>query len=172
MPIPEDIRHDLTNWAHLTSRQRVDLMQRVENHEASKTNRLPAHVELREMQPTQRGAYESATHTIAQNRDMVILMDDPHTALINVLHEGRHAYQFDAIEHPGRHRELSLNDHLLFRQGVSNYAPPEKDFYAYFNNPIERDARAFAEAREREYDLTESREQTQTRTHEHEHGRC
>lgn len=170
MPVPEDIRRDLNDWAHLSSRERVETMQRVENYEAREANRPPAHVELREMKPAQRGSYDPETHTIAQNRDMVVLMDDPHMALNNVLHEGRHAYQYDAVEHPGRHQELSLNEHLTFRQGIGSYTPPEKDFYAYYNNPVERDARDYAQARAKEYGLSESREQT--RTHGHERGRC
>ncbi len=63
--------------------------------------------------------------------------------LDTILHETRHAFQQKAIEDPS---SVSVNAEILnsWRDNFENYIPPEFDFEAYTNQPVEVDANNFA----------------------------
>lgn len=70
----------------------------------------------------------------------------PQEALGALCHEYRHVYQGDIIANDGRGAPESIaevSSWLRNSQGGA-YIAPEKDFYAYQNQPLERDSRAFA----------------------------
>lgn len=80
-----------------------------------------------------------------------LLGDDPAAALRTYAHEFRHAYQcYQAslyesdqffmsrqVHDMGKAREWSVN--------LQHYKAPDEDYDDYYNQPIERDARDFAE---------------------------
>ena len=91
------------------------------------------------------GYYEAETNTIWINEDFFrngfIGKDD---AVHTLLHEMRHAYQYDVINNPDNYRydENTINQ---WRNDYYGYISPEEDFSAYDNQSIETDADDFAD---------------------------
>jgi hypothetical protein len=66
-------------------------------------------------------------------------------AVDTIAHEGRHAYQHYAIEHPGFHPDAAQTS--AWAANFHNYLTAEQyGFEAYRNQPVEADAWAFGQA--------------------------
>ena len=139
------------NWNTLTLEKRVDLMQRVENFQAELQNRPPCVVKAEPMATNQRGYYYN--HQIVQNQDMVKYTDSSNMCLQNVIHEGRHAYQYDTVLNPQNHLEVSNETLAAWTSNLApgNYISAKVDSVAYFQQPVEMDARSYAEAQSLAY---------------------
>ena len=73
--------------------------------------------------------------------------DDPAVALETYAHEFRHSYQAEQIVRYQRpqHRHL-VDDPNAVQAWLRPYITPDEDYEAYRNQPVEKDAREFAEA--------------------------
>ena len=100
------------------------------------------------------GELEGADYKISMNSEghhlgEGVLGDDPRPALETYLHEFRHSYQHEQINRLEKPQCQNLvNDHGLAREWSDNlqdYRNPELDFESYFNQPVESDARDFAD---------------------------
>lgn len=77
------------------------------------------------------------------------IVDSPDIAklgrvLDTIIHEARHQFQHEAIENPERFG-ISQQTADIWRNNYTNYISPEDDLEGYFKQPIEQDARGFAE---------------------------
>lgn len=73
--------------------------------------------------------------------------DDPRLALETYTHEFRHAYQSEQVLRAQKPQFRNLVDNPdAARAWDHAYVSPEADFLGYWNQPVERDARDFAES--------------------------
>lgn len=93
------------------------------------------------------GSYSDEDWRLAIN-EKLLEQDDVREAIRTYMHEFRHAYQREMVtrwengfEHLIHDRELARE----WREGFDNYTDPNSDYEAYLRNPVERDARSFAE---------------------------
>ena len=98
------------------------------------------------------GAVEGADYRIAMNaqaatNDARLFGDDPAVALETYAHEFRHAYQAEQVS---RHQKPQfrhlVDDPEAAAEWQHEYIAPDTDYEAYHNQPVEKDARDFAEA--------------------------
>lgn len=101
------------------------------------------------------GEVEGADYKISMNeqgvRDSTTLFgDDPRQALRTYAHEFRHSYQAEQVtrfEQPQFRNLVDVPDEAAdWSINNRDYRPPDGDFEAYWNQPVERDSRAFADA--------------------------
>ena len=135
-------------WKELSFDKRVDLLQNVENKVSSIAHRPSCPIQTESLGKGYFGYYSPESKTITINSDYIQSNDisDYKEVLDTIIHEGRHAYQYYNLTE----REVHP------RQGdISNWKANEFDygyqdaktqgFAAYFLQPQEADARAFAE---------------------------
>lgn len=100
------------------------------------------------------GALEGADYRISMNSEGLhlgegVLGDDPRPALETYLHEYWHSYQHEQITRFEKPQFQNLVDnHELAREwagNVQDYRNPELDYESYYNQPVESDARDFAD---------------------------
>lgn len=99
------------------------------------------------------GELVGSDYRISMNRQALnsgegVFGDDPRSALETYLHEYRHGYQHEQaarFENP-QFRNLVDNRELAeaWSENIRNYTAPEVDFETYYNQPLESDARDFA----------------------------
>lgn len=149
------------NWSKLNVKERTELMQRVENLEAESQNRPAAKVSTENMSDQQRGYYAPNQNAIVQNHDMVKYSPTSDQVRTNVLHEGRHAYQHDVVSHPENHPEVSKGTVQAWSDNLApgHYVQAKQDLYGYYNQPVERDARQYAETQTQAYSQNASQTQ-------------
>lgn len=140
-----------SNWNSLNLQKRTELLQRVENFQAELQNRPAATVSTEQMATNQRGYY--CNQQIVQNQDMVKYCETSDMAAKNLFHEGRHAYQKDVVSHPENHPEVSEETLNAWSRNLApdGYVRPEDDTFLYYWQPVEVDARAYAETQSLEY---------------------
>ena len=78
------------------------------------------------------------------NDDVLTVDSNMEDALDTIFHEGRHAFQHAAINNPNFY-SISRQQALLWEHNIHNYISYERNPYRYYNQPIEMDAREFAE---------------------------
>lgn len=89
------------------------------------------------------GSFNPATNCIELNIGH-LETPDCKDLLNTVLHESRHAFQYRAIEHPA---SVSVNPELIdiWKNNFNHYITSGLDYEAYYNQPVEADAYAFAD---------------------------
>lgn len=143
--------HNLENfsavWLELPIESKKTILTQLENKIAHIEHRPPAHVQIRHLSKNTFGAQKNGIIYIDINQIESSFHDNIIIAkILNTLaHEGRHAYQeFNAFKrkvHPWHSEIVSWRDNFM------NYKDPrEVGFYEYWSQPIEKDARGFANA--------------------------
>jgi hypothetical protein len=131
-------------WRQLSLDQRVRVLQDLESDYAGRQGRVPYQIEPDQTKDI--GACGCADHEqkkIFVNAEHIRNDSSLFLAVHTVLHEGRHAYQQAAIDRDGLHHKKEEVD--LWRRNRSVYIPStEKSFIIYRNQPLERDAEAYA----------------------------
>lgn len=98
------------------------------------------------------GQVEGADYHIAMNAQATtdytrLFGDDPAVALETYAHEFRHAYQAEQTLRYQRSQFRHLvDDPIAVQEWQHEYISPDADYEAYHNQPVEKDARDFAEA--------------------------
>ena len=161
----EGLRED--NWQQLDEYGRRAVLNAA-GREVSDVFRQPApplHIE--DMQdPSLRGTYgdgfrsgidgelEGSDYRISMNSQSLnagegVLGDDPRAALETYLHEFRHGYQHEQIARFEKPQFQNLVDNRELAEEWSkndkHYQKPEVDYESYYNQPLESDARDFAD---------------------------
>ncbi len=78
--------------------------------------------------------------------------DDPFQVIETVAHESRHQYQHYLVDHPEKHPpDISEEQINSWKENFDNYKSGEDDFEAYWNQPVEADARQAGKLGVREY---------------------
>ena len=140
-------------WRKLSVAEKIIVLQKIENFSAMQSNRPPAIVKIEENMPKARnGYYNTDDNTIVQNV-RCIKAKSSDIAVKNLLHEGRHAYQYDCVHHPERHREISDYTIEEWSNNFDNYKAPKKnvDYQLYYMQPLEIDARSYANSNYESY---------------------
>lgn len=139
----EDLNDD--KWNKLSFDKRMEVLQLLENEVAKIAHRPSCVVVSQSLGEGHLGFYEQGSNCITINEDYVKSTDCYEEVLDTLIHEGRHAYQDYNLNiretHP-RHGDISnwnLNEFHGY-QDVEHCG-----FKAYQLQPIESDARAFAE---------------------------
>ena len=97
------------------------------------------------------GYYSDQYYTISIREEMFDMLREE--VLDTLLHETHHAYVHKAVQSVNwndknieENKELRLyKDLQLYKQGIENYIPADVDPDSYYNNPVEVDAREYAE---------------------------
>ncbi len=122
-------------WQELTEEERLGALQKVENTLAQVQNRPPLPVFAASMGPGEYGFFDG--NSIRVNAD-ALNGDDVAELVDTIAHEGRHAYQWYAVEHPNFHgNNLQIQ---AWKNNFSNYINGNEDPEGYRKQPIEADA--------------------------------
>ena len=144
----QDSLHLLNNseWNKLSLQNRAAVMQSIENEVARREGRPPCNVSLFSEAPRNglisAGKYNRANGSIEINA--YHLNGNTDGCLNTIMHEGRHAYQHKAakgeIPHYNQAELKAWRDNMK----PGHYIEPEKNRRAYYNQPLEADAREYA----------------------------
>lgn len=158
MPIPriENLRAD--SWATLTEQQRLGTLQELENGLAEQEGRescliapIPEDERIVEDGETLlRGRYipsNDGPGTIQLDPNL-ISSDEPYQAVETLFHEGRHAYQAYAVQHPEIHdNPEEVEDWQKTNDGGYIEFKSDLNFDYYRWQPVEADANQIARER-------------------------
>ena len=141
-----------SEWSKLSVQNRAAVMQSIENEAARREGRTPCNVSLFSEAPKNgsisAGRYNPANNGIELNT--YHLSGNTAPCLNTVMHEGRHSYQDKAVKgeiyHHNQGELKAWRDNM--KQG--NYIDPEKNRRAYYRQPIEADAREYADITSRQ----------------------
>ena len=86
--------------------------------------------------PGDYGGYAASTNTIYINR---FNMDNAAETADTIAHESRHCWQHERADNPQTEQDYR------FKENFDDYVRPEDDFYEYQNQPVETDARDYAQ---------------------------
>ncbi|MBQ2856270.1 MAG: DUF3920 family protein [Bacteroidaceae bacterium] len=139
---------EYSEWKDLSYEERMEVLQKVECKIAEIAHRPVCHVSLKSLGEGHYGYYTPGTNNMVVNGDVIVSNSfcDYKETLDTLIHEGRHAYQdYNLNErevHPrsGDVSNWKLNEEHYEYQDVAHYG-----FKAYALQPVEADARAFAE---------------------------
>ena len=134
-----------SNWIKTADKEQA--LQNIENSYATQQGRPPCRIVATDMEDSRMtGKYVNEEKVIYINKALLTSQwEDRFNAVDTVIHEGRHAYQHYAVEHPGFHpNEIEVTkwkeDFACYIK--SDKAPP----YMYRFQAVERDAFEFAES--------------------------
>jgi hypothetical protein len=133
---------DPERWRELISmEERLKVLQEAENRLAEAQGRPPLPVRVEKTLPRLLGYCDGTKIVIST---ALIGNDDAAEVVSTLTHEGRHAYQINAVKHLGFHP--NTQEVQKWQDNFNNYKTVQKDgLPAYFNQPVEADARAYAE---------------------------
>lgn len=144
----EDLRYE--NWENLSYDERYRALQAAEFEIAKIEHREFCGIDLEKLAPGQMGYYNPETHRITLN-EYYVMENNPESlkeTLDTLIHEGRHAYQdYNMTQREVHPREGEVNM-WKWNQNEIGYQYPDPllgGLEAYYMQPVETDARAFAE---------------------------
>lgn len=141
-------------WSKLSVQEKLDTLQAVENEVAVREGRSPCKVQGQYIQSDSRGTtlgyYSRADRTITINTEQLDSNskygNDYKVHLDTVLHEGRHAYQHQAVRGEIKHENTEELAAWTDNMQPGHYVTFEKNPRGYFAQPIEQDARSYAKS--------------------------
>lgn len=137
------------NWENLSIDERVEALQELENKVAEIAHRPPMDVNVEELDPGTAGYFDGKQLVIAEH-DLALNDKNAYKEVLNtLLHEGRHAYQNYNLDVKVVEENQELVDSWkvnLAILGYENDMVDEMGFWRYYAQPIEVDARAYADA--------------------------
>jgi hypothetical protein len=132
---------DPDRWPELSPEQCHEALQKAERSLAQAQGREAKPVRLEALPPNQKGYFDGEQITI---NEQLVQGDDVRQAVTTLTHEGRHAYQRYAVEHPEIHGDQA--EVKQWQENFAHYKNPQRDgFRAYYNQPVEVDARDYAQ---------------------------
>lgn len=139
----DEIRYE--NWIELPYEDRQVVLQDLEYRIAEIEHREPCQLNFRVMDEGNFGAFSPENKDITINTRYVISCEfhDYQEMLDTLIHEGRHAYQDYNIATREVHSDVYITNEWSYN--FDNYISPNWDFQAYYTQPVEQDAREFAE---------------------------
>ena len=142
-----------SQWTSLSDEQKLEVLQTIENHVAFETGRLNCPVVGKFLYTgadgIALGMYDPKNHVIYVN-DSQFDADSKYgktsEALVTAcLHEGRHAYQHQVADGFIQHDNQAEADTWKENLSEGNYISFRENPRAYYNQPVEVDARRFSE---------------------------
>lgn len=148
----EDIQ--LSNWNELSIDQKIEILNSIDEKIADITKRIPCRIEAAILEENLNGVFYSDGRICLNQR---LLNDNSkeglHKCLETFLHEGRHAYQnynlnMQVVEQNSeRVKAWRLNYEMGYENGESSiFDYKNMGFKRYLTQPVEVDARVFAES--------------------------
>ena len=129
-------------WRNLDDAQRLDALREAESRMAETQGRPPVEVKVEQMESGVYGGYNRKDGVIRISQEH-LRSSETAEVLDTVVHEGRHAYQHYAVEHPGFHPNQAEVE--AWDWNMQHYLSPEMlGQRAYMQQPIEADAYAYA----------------------------
>ena len=140
------------NWRKLDFSERRSCLQQAENQMALQQGRSPRTV-LTESMPDKNGSHtlgyydQKMPQYIVLNEQDVGLSENGYQMLETTIHEGRHAYQHDAVSGKIDAAESIETQELWAKNSEPNcYVRPDEDIVDYRFGPLERDANDYADS--------------------------
>lgn len=140
------------NWPCLSIEEKVTVLQNVENEVAVQSGRQSCKVNaipIDSSHSIELGRYNVASKNIEINSNQLKhgskYGDNYAEHLDTILHEGRHAYQDQAVNGLIQHNNPSEVEEWKENMKPGHYIHYNQNPRGYFNQPIEKDARSFAE---------------------------
>lgn len=140
-------------WPSLSVEEKVAVLQSVENEMAVQSERHPCSVnaipiDSKDDKYIEFGNYSFLSKNININSNQLEhgskYGDNYGEHLDTILHEGRHAYQDQAVNELIQHNNLSEVEKWRENMKPEHYIEYEQNPKAYFHQPIEKDAFSFA----------------------------
>lgn len=142
----EDMRYE--NWEKLSLEERYTALQAAEIKIAEIEHRDFCGIDLQKMPEGHFGYYDPSTKRITLN-EYYVMANDPESfknCLDTLIHEGRHAYQdYNMTQREVHPREGEVNMWKWNENDIGYQDAMLCGFEAYQMQPVETDARAFAE---------------------------
>jgi soluble cytochrome b562 len=125
-------------WSDLSLEDKKQSMNDLADYVAADTgNQKPPDIVFRDDMPDgSYGGYNPETNTMEINVNM---LDDSAEAADTIAHEMWHAYQQQEASDPNSEKGRE------YQEGFDNYISPEYDFEGYENQPVEAEARDYAQ---------------------------
>lgn len=137
-------------WKELGVEERIDILNEFEDKIAEIEHRNPMDVRYEEMESNIMGYFDEKSLVLAEQLVCDDSYDSYKETLDTLFHEGRHAYQnynlnVERVEQSAEMVESwNVNKNILgYKSGESII--PELGYLEYFSQPVEVDARVFAE---------------------------
>ncbi len=142
-------------WRSLSEDEKIDYFQSLENCMAMESNRDNCKVNGRFLYTGEEGvvlgAYNPETREIdinvSQFDECSLYGKEPSRLTQTCLHEGRHALQHQVAEGKVKYHDSEVAEEWRHNLEEGNYISYKRNPKAYYNQPVERDAREFAETR-------------------------
>ena len=132
-------------WEKLSPKEREEVIKRVHREIARAYHFPEAKVSAVDLPPKTYGSTSRRGDRIYINRSL-LERKDPREAVDTILHESRHAYQFYAIQHAWKFSSERRQEIEKWRKNWNNYRDPTRwGFPEYWYQPVEVDARTFAQ---------------------------
>lgn len=132
-----------SDWQELAPAERLAALNELESRLAEIEGRPAIELRGQSLGPGSYGYFDPLENIMVVSEDL-LRSPSPQEAIDTVAHEGRHAYQHYAIDHPGFHPDA--HEVAAWRDNFDNYLTASLYGYeAYRNQPVERDAWAFGE---------------------------
>lgn len=137
-------------WKELSAEERIDVLQKFESEIAKIEHREPIVVRGSELGNCVYGQYSPQTNDIQLNRDLLESnKESDHVQIMQTyFHEGRHAYQFYNLLVERREPNAELFNSWDVNLNVLGYNSGDYGIFGYeeyYTQPVEVDARVFAE---------------------------
>ncbi len=139
------------NWEHLDVNERIDALQQLENYAAEIAHRPAINISADTLESGVLGYYNHGSQSIVISSEILADNSMYRNTLETVIHEGRHAYQYynlysgNVVE---QNTELvdawRVNLDVLGYESGDNLIFRTLGMCRYYTQPIEVDARAFA----------------------------
>lgn len=142
----EELKYE--NWCKLEYTERQAVLQRVEDKIAEIEHRDPCEIKFEVMEYGSLGFFDPENKDITINARYVASneFDSYKETLDTLIHEGRHAYQdYNMTEREVHPRGGEVNMWKWNQEEIGYQNPNFVGFEAYAMQPVETDARAFAE---------------------------
>jgi hypothetical protein len=151
--ILETLNSDI--WNRLSEEEKLDYFQSLENYMAMESNRESCKVKGKFLYTGEEGvvlgAYNPETREIdinvSQFDEYSLYGKEPSRLTQTCLHEGRHALQHQVAEGKVEYPDQEIAHEWKNNLKEGNYISYKRNPKAYYNQPVERDAREFAEKR-------------------------
>lgn len=142
-------------WSSLEDSEKIEVLQTIENRMAFESGRLPCPVVGRWLYTGEDGivlgSYSRDTQTIYINTSQFDPESkygkDPDRIITTCIHEGRHAYQNQVANGLITHEDAEEAEAWRDNLAEDNYISYQENPVAYYMQPVEVDARSFAEDR-------------------------
>lgn len=142
-------------WSKLSEQGKVEVLQAVEDHMAEECGREARTVESKWLYTgddgIELGRYQTGNQTIYVNASQLgegsLYGDNPDKMVEAVLHEGRHAFQHDVAEGRVPYEDAETAQAWAKNLEPGGYVRFDENPRAYWDQPVEADARRFASDR-------------------------